>query len=303
MPYHLLVTIYNSAGEEVRHLYSGKSQDSPDGFSMDATAFMPGGAGVTLGFEGILDSGGKTLNWQGDNDNGQWVSGGTYYMKAEISDSFGAVQSWIHPLSVLPRAAAQSLNIYNAAGELVIRIDTASFSSSPISRLGLKDAGKESYVLGSGGGVDFMLENTGGQQMSQHWDGKSGNGTTVSSGTYTVQLVDDSSGHQVLVSKSFVVMADPVEGHFGVIAGPNPLGRDSQALVFQLSGLSPSEASHVGLYNLAGELIAQGLASAGSSRITLTVGNWSSGIYVAVAESYDGRSLKARKLLRIAVQR
>jgi hypothetical protein len=299
----MVVGIYNSAGEQVKQLFSGPSQDSPQGFALDASSIVAMGGGVNLSFGGALSGLGNTLTWVGDNNSGQAVGGGTYYVKAEMTDAFGATQAWSQAVNVLPQAAAQSLKIYNSAGELVATLDATSFSGQTLTRLGFSKGDSAAYALGSGGGVDFVLQDSGGNQVSTHWDGKSSSGATVKPGSYTVQLIDNNDGKVILVSKGFVLLADPAASSFSVVAGPNPVGPATKQVVFAMKGLKSGEHAVLRLYNLGGELISQGSDSAGSGKIVLNIGNWSSGVYVAVVECRDGGAVVSRKLIRMAVQR
>lgn len=302
MPLHLKVVIYNSAGEEVKVLYSGSAQDMAGSFTVDPGAVIPGSQGAAIIFGGFLQTGTKNLVWYGDNANGQAVSGGTYTIKTEMVDSFGSAQTHSQPVSVMPQAPTQSLNIYNSAGELVRTLGTGGGSSNPMTQLGFRDPSKTAFALG-GSGVEFVLKDSSGSQLSSIWDGRSNSGAMVKSGSYTVQLVDNSSGHAVLVSKGFVLLADPAASAFDAVIGPNPAGPADAQLVVALKGQGPGAAASVKLFNLAGELVAQGAESAGSGKIILKLGNWSSGIYVASVESREGGALLKRKIRRIAIQR
>jgi hypothetical protein len=298
----LVVTIFNSAGEVVRHLFTGNSQNLTSGFTTSTTGLVSGGAGVTLNFGGEIQGNGTSLTWNGTNDNGQPVSGGTYTIQVQTTDPFGATQSWTKSVTVMPQANSQSLNIYNSAGELVATMNTASFSSSPITNVGFGGSGKAAFVVGSGGGVQFVMQNSSTTPVVQSWNGKSNNGQIVSPGSYIVQLVDNSNGHVVMVSKEFIILAGPTQA-FDVIAGPNPIGPTDKTLVFSVTGMLPGQNASVKLYNVAGELISKGVGAVGNSKIVFKVGNWSAGIYVAVVESCDGPTIIFRKLFRVAVER
>lgn len=302
MPMKLSVGVYNSAGEKVKALFEGKSQSMGGAFTLDASSLTPG-LGVTLGFGGDLAGIGKNLIWMGDNSNGQAVSGGTYYLKSEIVDSFGTKQSWSQSVAVLPQGPAQSLEIFNSAGEMVAALSLSGGQAS-LTQVGFHDSGKSTFAVGAGQGIDFELKDGSGNLVNKTWDGKAGSGAMVSSGSYTVQLVDRSStGRLVVMSKGFVLLADPAKQPFDAQIGPNPVGGADTQIVARLMGEAPGQSAALTLYNLAGERIAQGVESGGSGKIVLRVGNWSAGIYVAVLELHDGRAQVSRKLRRIALQR
>src|SRR5207245_2803109 len=116
-----------------------------------------------------LSQGGKTLAWGGDNDQGQGVTGGTYYLKVEMEDPFGAKQSWSQSVTVLPPAPAQSLVIYNSAGEAVAHLSASSGMGKSFTGLALHDSSKGAYALGNGGVVDFDVADSSGALVPVHW--------------------------------------------------------------------------------------------------------------------------------------
>lgn len=299
----LVVTIFNSAGEVVRHFFTGTSQNLLTGFAISSSSLAQGGGGVTLSFGGEIQGGGNSLVWLGTNDNGQPVSGGTYTIMVQTTDPYGSVQSWTKSVTVIPQALSQSLDIYNSAGELVATLNPSSFSSLPIVNIGFGNSSRSAFVLGSGSGVKFMMQNSSGGQVTTTWDGKSNSGQVVSPGSYIVQLVDNDNGRIVVQSKSFVVLGDLSSSSFRLIMGPNPVGPTDHELVFSFSGIQAGQTAHVKLYNVAGELIGQAAGSVGGNRVVVRVGNWSSGLYVVVAESHDGPMVVSRQLQNFAVQR
>jgi hypothetical protein len=300
----LSVAIYNSAGELVKQLYNGKSQGaSSQSLSLNSNAFMALSGTVSLSVGGMLPTGGNSLSWNGSNDQGQGVSGGMYYFKVQIIDPFGGIQTWSQSIAVMPPPPSQYLNIYNSAGELVAHLGVASPSGKPLNSLAINNPDNKAFALGAGGGVNFSLADTSGQLVPVHWNGKTDSGGNVGQGSYTAQLVDEGSGGTVVMTKGFVLLADPHQGQFSVIEGPNPVSAADHQMIFQLSGLGSSSVTSVLLYNLAGELVAQGSAAPGSSQIVVTCGSWSSGIYVADVRVMDGQAVLSRKILKIAMQR
>jgi flagellar hook assembly protein FlgD len=303
MPDQMTVTIFNSAGEIVKHLFLGTSSIMPGGFTLSASGLVEGGKGVDLIFPGEIQGGEKSLVWTGTNDNGQPVSGGTYTIQVQTTDPFGNIQTWTKSVAVLPQISSQSLNIYNSAGELVTSMNTTAFSSSPITNIGFGGTSKAAFVLGSGGGVQFVMQNSNGGQVLETWNGKSSSGQVVSPGSYIVELVSNGNGTIVMQSKGFVVLGDINQPSFTVLAGPNPVGPSDKELVFNIKGIQAGENASVQLYNVSGELISQGVGANGSSKMLLKIGNWSSGIYVAVVEVNAGPSVLNRTLLKIALDR
>lgn len=263
---------------------------------------VAGGTGVTINFGAEIQGGGNSMAWLGTNDNGQAVSGGSYTIQVQTTNAFGSTQSWTKAVTVLPQSASQILDIYNSAGELVATINPASFSSGPITNLGFANSSKSAFVLGSGGGVKFVMQDSNGT-VSTTWNGKSNSGQMVAPGSYLVQLVDNEDGRVVIQSKGFVVLGDLTPVTFEVVAGPNPVGPMDRELVFNVTGLQSGQNAYVQLYNIAGERISQSVGVIGANKLTLSIGNWSSGLYVAVVESTEGPNVISRKLLHIAIER
>lgn len=303
MPFRIAVTIYNEAGEVVRHLFTGVSQLSPSGFNTSVAAFVGNQGSVSVGLNGKIQGESGSLVWTGTNDNGQGVSGGIYYITVQSTDPFGAVQSWTKAVTVLPPPAQQTLDIYNSAGELVIQLNTAQISSLALTNVGFSNAAKSAAVLGPGLGVDFLLQDTSGRQISYVWNGENGQGSTVAPGSYIIQLVNSNGGRQVVTTKGFEILAAPLASSFNVTVGPNPIGIGDRQLVFGLRGLGFGQGVTVKLYSLDGELITQGLEAVGSQQVVIKVGNWSGGIYMAVIELRQGEMVLERKFVKVAVSR
>ena len=299
----MVVNVYNSAGELVKQLFSGSSQVLPNGFTLSAPSLVQGGAGVSLTFTGQLQNGGSSLIWLGTNDAGQPVSGGNYTIQVQSTNPFGQTQSWTKSVVVFPQTASQALNIYNSAGELVATLNTSTFTTQSITTIGFGTNTKAAFVLGSGGGVPFVMQDAQGKPVTYTWTGTSNSGATVAPGTYMVQLVSNTNGVVVMQSKEFEVLGDMSQPAFDAVAGPNPVGAFDKQLVFVVSGIQSNESADVKLYNIAGELISQSVGAVGGGKVVLSIGNWSSGIYVAVVERLQGSSVISRKLLHIAMER
>ena len=276
----------------------------PGSFSESTGSFVSVSGSVTLGFGAELQGGTNSLAWNGTNNSGRGVSGGTYTIKVSSTDAFGNVQTWTQSINVLPQPPSQSLSIYNSAGELVANVDLSAFSGKIITQVGFPASGHGAFSVGPGETIPIDVQVSDGSSRTILWDGKSGNGNLVSSGSYTLQLSSNSSvGSGPTLAKSFEVLDAPGIVAFGVAQGPNPIGPMDDQAVFLVTGLATGENASVKLYNLAGELVAQGVDAQGNGRIVLTVGNWSAGIYVAVVEKHSGAAIVSRKLIKIAVQR
>jgi hypothetical protein len=309
MPDRLNVSIYNSAGELVRVLYDGMGQIQSGNFTLSSDALVPGGPGVTMGLSGVLQGGLSALVWSGTNDNGQQVSGGTYYFKVEQRDPMGGTQAWTKTITVMPPALPQTLAVYNSAGELVAQMSVASLGSNVVlSDVGFAESGQATFVVSTDpvnpSGVTFLVTKANGGTATLLWNGLNGQGQKVVSGSYTVQLVTPALGAQSSVfSKGFTIIDAPDSlSALRAIVVPNPVASGDQTITFLTPGLSAGDNTQVGIYNLAGELVARGV-STDPSRLVLPSSRWAGGIYLAVLEVRRGQTLVSRQLYRVAVVR
>ena len=174
--------------------------------------------------------------------------------------------------------------------------------------VGFADPGQTTFALSmdaSSTGVPFAVKESNGSTATLTWNGLSGQGQLVSSGNYTVQLVDTAAGNATIVtSKGFVILDAPDKsGMPKVLVGPNPLGPRDQELVFSYGALPALCSSAVTIYSLAGEMVARGVGVAGSGKIVIRVGSWPSGAYVADFELRQAGALRSRQLLKLAIER
>jgi hypothetical protein len=308
LPFQMDVVVYNSAGEAVRHLYHGASEGLPGGFKAAGQFIQVPGGAATLNFSGRLQDGSSTLLWLGDNDLGQTVSGGAYSIKVEQKDTFGATQSWTVPVSVVPAAQRQSLDIYNSAGELVVHLlPSAMGVPAPMADFVVSGAGGAFVVSDapSGGeGVKLSIRDTLGGQTNYVWDGRNSLGQTVASGSYTIVMVSQVPGRSAVVAThDFVVLKDPRGGPVTVVAGPNPVGPKDKSLSVVCGVLPAGQSATATLYNLLGERLCAAALSPGSDRVVLDVGGYASGLYVVLFEVREAGGLRSRRLLRVAMER
>ncbi len=91
-------------------IFDGGAQFQPGDLALSADTIAGGAGGVNIQFPGYLydPSVGSMLGgvlWMADNNGGQVVAGGVYYIKAEITDNFGQIttlQRSIQVISVVP---------------------------------------------------------------------------------------------------------------------------------------------------------------------------------------------------------
>ena len=172
--------------------------------------------------------------------------------------------------------------------------------------MGFADPNKTTFAVSmdsSSPGVPFLVKE--GNGTTATWNGINSQGQLVASGNYTVQLLSTAAGNSTIVaSKGFVILDAPdANGTPKVTVGPDPLGPLDTQLVFAFSSLPAGCSAAVRLYNLAGELVAQGVGSAASGKVVMQAGNWAAGVYVADFEVRQGGGMRSRQLIRLAVAR
>lgn len=310
-PFHLSLTLYNTAGEVVRHIYDGPAQSQPSSLE---TSYLSGGANGGLAIAIQID-GINSVNlpppliWNGDNDNGQIIDNGTYYFKLDVVDSFGKTTALVKTVQVLGNIGGNSLAIFNSAGELVRNVQLNSLPSRLVdfdvqAQAGAGDGGDGSVV----GGLKLSLMDGSGVAHPWTWDGLNDLGAPVASGTYTIRLVHNELGEGVTVkTQSVTLLQSPSLSLQACLAsaviGPNP------AL---LNGSGPAPALYwkprAGLeglarvYDLAGELVAQNL-DPGTGRLDLPLKNLAGGVYVVQFSLLDGRAILGQRILKMVLVR
>jgi hypothetical protein len=310
-PHHVKIGAYNSAGELVKLLFEGPAQYQPGQLSTD-TSLVPGGAGgVTLSFPGFLRDPVlgqiSSLLWLADNNAGQLVSGGVYTLKAEITDNFGEIttlQKSIQVVSVVPQ---NRVLIYNSAGELVAApVLPLPPSGRAYTGMRLKADSYAPEYDASGAArtsLRFELRDETGAVSYLDWDGRNAMGIPVASGSYIAELVYNApggAGSTVIETKGFVVLRTAEPGSLdGLIAGPNPLPA-KQALRVRVP-LSPGYHAVARLYNLAGELVAQGEDADADGVLSMDPAGAAPGVYLLKVANMRGGAVASQRLLKIGI--
>jgi flagellar hook assembly protein FlgD len=276
----MFLTVYDSAGEVVRHLAQQvPSWQSNLDFKVLTPLFSPVNNGSAL-----IQAQGQSFTWEGLNDNGQVVGDGMYYIKLECRDPFGHVIAATQSVTVVSSPAAYALRIYNTAGELVKELPAPVSSSQTAPSRVVPDA--SSFVPSAGGVIHFDL----GTGSSTQWDGRNEQRELVASGQYTAQLVERNDGASLSLAYGSVTVLD-IPGKGGILdkmaAVPNPAfaGRDN-AVEFLFQG-APGAVVTARIYNVSGELVATLDNGGWANRLNLRFADrkLAPGIYVAVFEA------------------
>lgn len=311
MPHQVKIAVYNSAGELVKLVFSGAAQYKPGDLNLSSDVVAGGSGSLSISFPGVLYD--PTLGqmssvlWLADNNNGQYIAGGVYTIKAEITDNFGQIttlQKSVQVISVVPQ---NELVIFNSAGEVVARPALpAAPSGRAYTSVSLKS---DSYVpeYHADGTIiknmEFELKDETGAVVPMMWDGKNEQGVPVASGSYTAQLIYSATGsgtHSVIETKSFVVLRSAAVGSLdGLIAGPNPALRGADIRIKY--PISPGYQAHARFYTLNGDLVGQADDPNGNGWLTLKTGGLASGVYIIKVDNSSGGAIVSQRLLKVAL--
>ena len=303
------IGVFNSSGELVKDLLVVNLSKPIQ--SLDLT---PGNTITSLhGLDNSIQisSGGIALgNWDGSAPNGNPASNGTYYLKVDNIDSFGAVTSVIRPVTVNRQLTHVDVSIYNEAGETVRHL--LGYTDDPkgitLSSLDLSSNVVVPGAQGNPGNSPSTVQITVQTSVSPTtilWDGKNDGGSFVSPGHYQIAVhFQDGQGSTQEITRGILV-AGPAPSLGDLAAWPNIIqpSTGSNYTEFKLGSNDPNSLK-VSIYDTAGELVAKVQGAAGTNSASWSADGVASGFYIAVVEIQDpnGRTIQ-RKLLKLVVIR
>jgi hypothetical protein len=303
------VTIYNSAGEEVRVLFNGSAQLLPTKLDLGASALVnTDPAGLAILLPGALTQGSVTsytgLTWLLDNSNGQKIGGGVYYIKAEFRDPFGATTSYVKGVQVLEDSSGDSVRIYNSAGERVWAADLT-VSAAALNVPGTGSYATEFNASGAsvGGPLGLSITDKNGNVVPLSFDGRGEQGQPLAGGTYVVQVEHRGpDGDHTIMAKSIVLLGTTsLHPLAAALLGPNPARTDDVPTLHYPAAAGRS--CNVDVFNLAGELIAHGEDPAQSGSVILPVRDRASGVFVVRVRLYQSGMQVDQRVMKLALVR
>jgi hypothetical protein len=228
------------------------------------------------------------------NSNGQLVAAGVYTV--EFTETTGATPvSFVAQATVLTVESQSSLSIFNSAGEVVDYFPLVPGAAAYL------DLSSDSFVPGPGKGVTISW---GPGADSMQWDGVNSAGEQVASGVYTVQITSQSPGSALVTLKGLVQVVDASTDLLGgALLAPNPIAGSGQTLHIYAPNLQASDSLEVGLYDLAGQLVAKAYGEGSGMQMTLP-NEAAGGIYLVVLQARSAETgASQRKVLKLAVLR
>jgi len=298
--YTVRVGVYNEAGELVQILNVLQTNRPVNDFSLGPATLTSIHSQAEVLYEGVTIG-----TWNGNTQDGNPATNGTYHISVESIDTTGVVTTVTRQVTVNRNLERITMNVYNEAGErvrqLVNYVDDP--GGQPINGMTLSTLvlvpGQSSAGLPS----QVTVTTDQGTVMGS-WDGRSDSGTLVSSGQYFIEIhsEDGVSGTTTITKRVTVLESGPNWVKGSIQARPNELTSANPQAVFYAADSNPLNLQ-VRLYDMAGERVAQGKPGPlGTNMATWDSTGFASGLYIAVVELYeiDGK-FSGRQRLKLLV--
>ena len=251
--YTVRIGVYNEAGELVQTLGVLQTTQPINDFSLGQTILNSLEARAEVTYEGVT-----IATWNGDSQDGNPATNGTYHISAESIDNLGIVNTVTRQVTVNRNIEKITITVFNEAGEqvrlLVNYVDDP--GGQPIDGMTLSSSvlvpGQSSSGLPS-----VVSVSTDQGTVLGTWDGRSDAGTLVSSGQYFIEIhSEDGISGSTTITKRVTVME----------RGPN-----------WEKGLCPGPAQPADFSQPAGHLLRRGLRSPNSASPSVRYGRGKGG--------------------------
>jgi flagellar hook assembly protein FlgD len=273
----MIIGVYNSAGEVVRHLMVTGAYGIPGNFTINNSTFSPDDGGRA---QIIVDQ--TTTYWDGTTDQNTIVQNGIYYVKIEVLDKYGISHTLVQPVTVLTNSISATFKIFNSAGEVVknIPVTLASTGSNVLT------AASPVFAPGTGSGGALNTEDFTYLGQVIKWDGTNDENQIVANGVYTASIVTtDKNAFTAVASTQITVLHDAYEiiGDLRII--PNPVNNaNNTVLHIKYDAIAGAKVTGK-IYNMAGELVNTLHDSSGAGELVWDLSadrKIAGGLYVAV---------------------
>jgi flagellar hook assembly protein FlgD len=313
-PYLVRLAVYNSAGELVKVLATFNLGTAISGFTVENPDITTDSQKAEF-FWGHVSLG----TWDATTSTGQKVTNGTYYIKIDNIDTYGATTTVTHQVTVFIGRNTIQIAVYNEAGEVVKHFTQAEVQNLVAGEAGtlqMEDFDLTGAVistdtlfipggipLDSNPGVNITL----GSGRSFNWDGRGDNGIYLKSGSYYVVISSDMENQpDQQIVKMIHVRNNGEENIEAVVLAPNPvfLSQTQKALFFVRSATRKTTGVEIRIYTVAGELI-KTLVSDPSNPLQVTWdlahSNIASGTYIGVVFLKFQDHVIGRKILKVQI--
>jgi flagellar hook assembly protein FlgD len=289
------VAVYNAAGELVKEILVTKTLTTVDSITGQSDTLINAvGDVVDLYWKGAWIG-----SWDGTNTDGKAVNNGEYFVKVDSIDPYGVTKTVTMDVTVNRRVERLDITIYNAAGEAVrhlTSVEAADLGPNAVS------VALSTDVIQPGGlvsGVPSTLTISLPNGTTAVWDGRSDTGDSVADGQYYVEVRSEGNGGggTVVVKNVAVLGSNPGNR---VTARPNVLTSSMPTVAF----VGPVGTTvKVVVYTAAGEKASTAWGISGVGTVSWDSTGSASGVYLAVASTYDssGKFLN-RNVIKLIVR-
>jgi sugar lactone lactonase YvrE/flagellar hook assembly protein FlgD len=306
--YTVNVGVYNEAGELIDQIQVVQLSQSVNSLNLQGNAItsLTGANGKIY----IYSQGYLLGVWDGTGTDGNPVSNGVYFIKANSIDPYGVVNTVTQQATVSRSLAKISVNVYNEAGEVVRHLFTwvddplgTQMTSVVLSSSVLRPGAPAG--AGQPSNVQIVIQ-TSGMAVTLSWDGTNDYGSYVTAGYYLLEAHwFDGQGETADISKSILVTANGNRSDGILVAQPNILTISKGVTRTTFQYYSGQELTlRVKIYNLAGELAAELQGAPGTNQVSWNATRYASGLYLAVVDllNSDGGKM-GQQILKVILLR
>jgi hypothetical protein len=185
--------------------------------------------------------------------------------------------------------------VFNSAGELVWSQKQPLTSTAQLSL-----SSRELLPTTTGSGLKIQY-GTGASDFI-YWNGLNNAGLAVSSGTYMIEVTQDSPGSAKKVYTASVTVLQPNDRVFdAVISSANPVPLGTNQVMITLTGAGAGTEATGGVYSLAGERVG---SLSGSTTLTWMIPqSLSAGVYLIRIEATNQLGHRRSAILKVALLR
>jgi uncharacterized repeat protein (TIGR01451 family) len=287
--YTVRIGVYNEAGELVKQILIQQYSQPINSITLESsntiTSLHGANSVINIYYEGY-----EIGTWDGTTTSGSPALNGIYHIKVDNVDSLGVVKTTTLQAVVSRTLYTLAVLIYNEAGEVIRHlytyVDDPGLNNVTSMKLStniiVPSSGSPS--TGMPGDLSITLNNG----MAVTWDGKTDNGSYVSTGQYFVEIHSQDGqggGETVLTQEVSVLATNRQVGTGQITASPNILNTSNGYLTTFTSDSSLNLTLTVKIYTVAGELVKFIPGDPGSNKAVWDGSTVASGLYIAEIES------------------